>query len=370
MSPTPTPPTPTNFTKIADIPYDVNDDDGAPDPLRSLDLYIPNSLSLNPSSSTASSPEQERPAREVVLLVYVHGGAWRSEDKSDHAALGAHWVQAFQDLHSLSNSVDVVVAIPNYRLSPRIKHPTHAQDTQNALSYLLSSPPPPSAPFTYSRVWLVGHSAGAHILSAILLLPPISPSSPLARKEPASKELLERITGVVLAEGIYDVDLLLKNFPSDYYRGFVEQAFLVRSESSLPPPSSLPAPSLAPENTTPSEVKEDAFSKRYGPTNAEGGRGPYADVDLTNYTLPPGGEVVHVQWVIVHSAEDDLVDMAQAEVMYERLVELGLGGEKGKDGKDGGEGRVSRKTVSGGHYEVPNSEELLAILKRVIFGSG
>lgn len=46
--------------------YSLNDDSN----YKQLDLYIP------PGAN-----------RQTPLLVFIHGGAWRSEDKADHAVL-------------------------------------------------------------------------------------------------------------------------------------------------------------------------------------------------------------------------------------------------------------------------------------------
>lgn len=58
------------------------------DKYRSLDLYLP-----------------EAADRQTPLLVFIHGGAWRSEDKQDHASLADQLVQRGR----------FAVAVPNYR---------------------------------------------------------------------------------------------------------------------------------------------------------------------------------------------------------------------------------------------------------------
>ncbi|KZP24780.1 alpha/beta-hydrolase [Athelia psychrophila] len=204
-----------------------------PHPLHTADLHLP----------TPQSPD----ARPPPVIVFVHGGAWRSEDKSDHVALAQR----------LAAKTHCAVAVPNYRLSAGdtepLHHPAHAPQ------------------YDPTRLVLVGHSCSAHMIAAIVLdsnahTPALAPPPPLRAA----------IKAVVLSEGIYDLERLLRAFPS-YRAWFVAPAF---------------------------------------------GAGPLDRFDVSKYPLRAGRGA---PWLIVHSAGDTLIDQAQSEVMYDHLRAIHAG---------------------------------------------
>lgn len=195
-----------------------------------------------------------------------------SGDKSEHHILARNLVEA----------TGFAVAVPNYRLSPRqptsieppFRHPGHVDDIVSALITIHSWEPPSTAALRldYDTMHLVGHSCGAHIVSAILMearLPGAGPTQPLP--EP----VWSTIKTATIAEGIYDLDLLLVMFPD--YRDFVEGAFGQREGQ--------PGPSLT------------KFS-------------------VTQFVLP---ENSMVRWFVVHSTGDTWIDVNQAEAMISHL---------------------------------------------------
>ena len=133
------------------IDYDL---DGSPAPappaLNQLDLYTPD-------GSTASD------SRPVV--VYVHGGGWRNGNKSSQIS----------DKVSLFTGAGYVFASLNYRLSPdpidlsypasRTRFPAHPDDVGEAIAWIDRNVS------TYggdpTRILLIGHSAGAHLVSLV-----------------------------------------------------------------------------------------------------------------------------------------------------------------------------------------------------------
>jgi arylformamidase len=88
------------------------------------------------------------------IIVYVHGGAWAYGDKED-VHLKPEWAERN----------DWLFISVNYRLSPDVKHPAHAQDVAEALAFIKK----------YALVWggdpeqivLIGHSAGAQIAAIV-----------------------------------------------------------------------------------------------------------------------------------------------------------------------------------------------------------
>ncbi|KAG7092344.1 hypothetical protein E1B28_008705 [Marasmius oreades] len=224
-----------------DVPYHTDTDR---DPLREFDFY--------------PSHHCHRP-----LLCFVHGGAWRSEDKKDHASLAQKLVEA----------TGCPVAVPNYRLTPKtgedgppFHHPGHAQDTLQFLTFILTWQPADSAAlFDHRRLYLIGHSCSAHMLSAIIL-----DSSDVNPTLTPTKNLLTAVQGVIMSEGIYDIDKLLARYPR-YHDWFIDAAF-----------GNLPS---------------------------------YNRFSVATYPL----RVEHVRWLIIHSKGDTLVDVAQSQLMVEHL---------------------------------------------------
>ncbi|KAJ7710004.1 alpha/beta-hydrolase [Mycena rosella] len=224
-----------------DIPYIPNN----PSPLLRFDLYAPDAC-----------------PRDSPLLVFVHGGAWRAEDKADND---------FRTLASrLASASNCPVLVPNYRLTTehnQFRHPGHAADILAFLVFLTTWPGVPNVFDPAGRpMYLMGHSAGAHILTSIFLdsahvFPSLTPPSPV----------LQAVRAIVLSEGIYDIDLLLARFPE--YRGwFIAAAF--------------------------------------------GDRESYADVSTTSLSLREGSDL---RWLVIHSAGDTLVDMPQSDTMDAHL---------------------------------------------------
>ncbi|KAH9063385.1 Alpha/Beta hydrolase protein [Lactarius vividus] len=243
----------TDLKEFWDIPYTK---DTNPNPLHTFDLFVPH------------RPPQALPA---PLICFVHGGAWRSEDKKDHGDLA----------RNLAVYTSYPVAVPNYRLSKpdnKLHHPAHAQDVLQLLTFLLSWPGPTgcqSLPYNPDKLFLMGHSCSAHMLACMLL----DSSEPTLVPSP---ELLRAIRGVIFSEGIYNIDALLQSFPT-YRDWFIADAF--------------------------------------------GDLSNYNQYSVTSMPLCEGAS--HIHWVIVHSKGDTLVDMRQSQGMYEHLRSLHEGSALG-----------------------------------------
>ncbi|KAG0052030.1 Kynurenine formamidase [Gryganskiella cystojenkinii] len=164
------------------------------------------------------------------LIVFVHGGAWRTGDKS-------LFVQLAKDL---AESTGDVVAVVNYTLSiaaikddptsvpAKAQHPKHVNDVATALGFLYQRGLDTGA-YNPESMYLVGHSAGGQI-TGLLALRPDSYLEPAEFAAGLSQGTLHRsIKGVIGVEGIYNVDKLLKVWPS--YRDFVIQGFGQAPES-------------------------------------------------------------------------------------------------------------------------------------------
>ncbi|CAO3625112.1 unnamed protein product [Cunninghamella echinulata] len=241
-----------------------------------LDLY---------STSTANET--------TSLIVYIHGGAWRSEDKKDHSQLAMNLVnQGF------------TVAVTNYRLSlrdkpkepPKVQHPCHIQDTYEALTYLHQCRPKPV--YDQNKVFLLGHSAGAHI-ATMLLLEPTQYSIPY-------------IKGIIGADGIYDLPLLLKTFPT--YLDFISQAFGDDASNYM-------------DASPISKLLSSSSSSLVSP-----------------YSIPV---------LVLQSLEDQLIDIGQAQSIINHLKKLNIN-------------VTLDTTLKGDHYDMIKTKEFTTIVSQFI----
>ncbi|KAJ7273618.1 Alpha/Beta hydrolase protein [Mycena haematopus] len=236
---------------------DVSYIPGTSDSSRSFDIYVPRLA------------QEDSP-----MLVFVRGGAWRADDKSAH-----------QDLaRRLAAASSCPVLVPNYRLTPQVitedndfRHPGHAEDILHFLEFLTSSDWQEIPQIKFNPIgrgtYLLGHSAGAHILSAIFL-----DSSAVTPSLTPSPMVLRATKGIVMSEGIYDIDLLLTSFPA--YRGWFIAA---------------------------------AFGDQESYSEASTNQLPLRQAAATEADL---------RWLIIHSTGDTLVDQPQSDAMYAHLRAL------------------------------------------------
>ncbi|KJA27548.1 hypothetical protein HYPSUDRAFT_945272 [Hypholoma sublateritium FD-334 SS-4] len=225
-------------------------------------------------------------SRTGPVLIFVHGGAWRAEDKAQHAALATR----------LAAATGCPVAVPNYRLTPagntdpQWRHPVHARDVLAFLDFIRGHPG-----LDTGNLVLIGHSCSAHMLAAIAL----QSAEPALVPAPG---VLAAIRGIVCSEGIFDLDALLARFP-DYRAMFVAPAF---------------------------------------------GPGPdYARYNAAAWPLRDGG--ARIEWLLLHSRGDGLVDVGQAERMHAHLAAL-----------DPARVALELDTLTGEHDDVLASEAYVA----------
>jgi acetyl esterase/lipase len=176
-----------NLSVYRDIPY--NQVAGVDPNLLSLDIY---------------APKKAGDLRPVVVM--VHGGAWQIGDKAN-PDIGPRKAATF-----VSNGF-VYVAI-NYRLSPSVQYATQAGDVAKALAWVVQNISHYSG--DPRRIYIMGHSAGAHLAALIA-----TDESYLAREGLS----LKTINGVVLLDtGAYDIPWAMEHMPARG-RGMFAPAF-------------------------------------------------------------------------------------------------------------------------------------------------
>ncbi|KAJ2844646.1 hypothetical protein IWW36_005100 [Coemansia brasiliensis] len=222
-----------------DIPYLANSSSR-----HKLDIYFP---PISPAT--------------VPLVVYVHGGAWRTGDKSEFQKTAEGIIRA--------SNYRLVVAVINYQLSNKddesVRHPSHLLDTMAAVRFLITDQSYPGRSIVdHSRVYLVGHSAGAHLSTLMTLCPHLG------------FEHMQHIQGVLGIGGIYNIPKLLK-YNSDY-SDFIDMAF---------------APSQ------------------------------FADASPHHQAQNLHDQAQHVRFMIINSSQDELVPSEQATDFAGQLVSTG-----------------------------------------------
>ena len=137
------------------------------------------SLDIFPATSAG-------PAGGAPVLLFIHGGYWRSLDKADHAFVAP----AF-------NAQGAAVVVPNYALCPAVSIEHIALQMARAVAWVWRH----AASFggDPSRIALAGHSAGGH-LAALLLC---------CRWKDVDADLpVQPLAGALSLSGLYDLEPL------------------------------------------------------------------------------------------------------------------------------------------------------------------
>lgn len=92
---------------------------------------------------------------DAPVLVFMHGGYWRSLDKADHSFVAPSFVAA-----------GATVVVPNYALCPAVTVEHIALQSARALAWVWRHAR--SHHGNPSRIVVVGHSAGAHLAAMLL----------------------------------------------------------------------------------------------------------------------------------------------------------------------------------------------------------
>lgn len=186
-------------------------------------------------------------------------------------------MRSFDFARSLVLRSGFPVAVPNYRLTPKettgdgeFRHPGHALDILECLTFLTSWEGPSGLGNVYDSkaVHLIGHSCAAHMLSTIFL-----DSSSITPSLTPTDAVRQSVKSIALSEGIYDIDLLLSDYP-EYRLWFIAPAF--------------------------------------------GDMESYRDFSVAEYSA----RTKDIRWLIVHSTGDTLVNLDQSKFMHGHLRQL------------------------------------------------
>lgn len=135
---------------------------GSPDAARAMDVR--HDLAYGPSPAQRLDVYLPERIHAAPIIVMVHGGAWMFGDKASRGVVGAkalHWTQAGYAFVSV-----------DYRLLPEAGPLEQADDVADALAYVQAHAPEWGA--DPSRVVLIGHSAGAHLVSLLSSSPSVA----------------------------------------------------------------------------------------------------------------------------------------------------------------------------------------------------
>jgi acetyl esterase/lipase len=157
------PPPEDAFERHADIAYRTGA--GADKERHTLDVYVP------------------KGRKDFPVVLFVHGGSWKSGTKNLYAALG-------QSL--ASDGLGCVVC--NYRLSPKVRHPAHVEDVAAAFAWTCKNIGKYGG--RKEQLFLCGHSAGGHLVSLLATDPKYLKAEGHAPSE---------IRGVCSMSGVYQV---------------------------------------------------------------------------------------------------------------------------------------------------------------------
>jgi acetyl esterase/lipase len=125
------------IVRINDVAY--YDEPGADSLRHNLDLYLP------------------KGKKDFPVVVFVHGGAWMLGDNRCsglYSSVGAYLARQ-----------GIGAVMPNYRLSPAVKHPEHAKDIARAVAWTKTHIAEHGG--DPMQMFLMGHSAGGHLVALL-----------------------------------------------------------------------------------------------------------------------------------------------------------------------------------------------------------
>ena len=126
---------------------------------------------------------QPKGSSNAPVFVFLHGGSWRSGDRSQYIPVGNRFAKE-----------GIVTVVPSYRLAPKEPHPAQIEDAAAAFAWTVKNIAKYGG--DTNRIFVGGHSAGGH-LAALLGLK----ENFLKKQELSPKN----IRGVIALSGVYDL---------------------------------------------------------------------------------------------------------------------------------------------------------------------
>jgi len=143
------------------------------DPVRhKLDLYLP------------------KGAKDFPVMMFVHGGAWKSGNKELYGALGETFARQ-----------GIGTAVINYRLTDSkgtVKHPDHVRDVAKAFAWVKANCGKYGG--SKDKLFISGHSAGGHLVALLA-----TDESYLKAEGCSARD----IRGVIAVSGVYTITPLI-----------------------------------------------------------------------------------------------------------------------------------------------------------------
>lgn len=172
--------------------------------------------------------------RGAPLLLFIHGGWWRSLDKSDFSFIAPAYTRA-----------GINVALTNYTLAPSASLEEITRQQLRALAWLYRNAE--KYDVDPQRIVVAGHSAGGHLTAMMLAAqwPVFAPDLP--------RDLVK--AGVMLS-GVYDLDSVRQ---SDYLN--VDLKLAVEHVAPLSP-AYMPPANAAPFITAVGGLESDEFKRQ------------------------------------------------------------------------------------------------------------
>ena len=190
--------------------------------------------------------------RNSPLLVFIHGGYWRSLDKSDFSWIAPPFLDA-----------GVAVAFLNYGLAPRVAVEHIVRQQLKAMAWLHARAE--DLGFDRQRIVVGGHSAGAHLTAMMMaaLWPQVDQSLPA-----------DLVKGGFAVSGLYNLEPLVPlPFISTDLRLDVANARKVS-------PVHLPAATAAPLVTAVGALESDEFKRQTQLIRTAWPRNARADIEV------------------------------------------------------------------------------------------
>ena len=164
-----------------------------------IDIFYP---TRENDDTTGSNNEGNGSAAPVLL--FVHGGYWQAGSRKIYSFVSESWTKA-----------GCVAAIVGYNLAPEASLEQMVAETQAAVRYVASR-------FPKSKLFLSGHSAGAHLCAMMM----VSDWS----KDPS---IPQAIHGMFLLSGIFDVVPIVGSYVNDELKLDEESAARVSPQRIL-----------------------------------------------------------------------------------------------------------------------------------------